>query len=208
MTFNRLNKAAEFYGDGVRCLRAGQFTEAITLLNVSIELNPESHDTLAAQSLAAHEEGRHDLLHSSIMRLLEFSGGEAALRRATAVELYDGGFYLEAVTSVLEALVISPKEPLSCYILGRSYLALQMFSEAERVFNRALILAPDFKVVESHLLWLKSYLSVPEQERIPLLRDAPRVRMHCHPLDVREMKKYPFTADSIRDLYGEENHGR
>jgi tetratricopeptide (TPR) repeat protein len=201
MTFDRSRQAAEFYSDGARYLRIGLFAEAITMLQISTDLHPENADAFAALCLAAHEDSQHDLLYASMVKVLDLSD-RAAVQRATAVNYYDGGFYLEAVTCALESLVVRPDEALGNYILGRSYLALQMFTEAERVLGRALELAPDFKVVESHLMWLKTYLSVPEHKRILLLNIARHVPMHQHPLDVREMEKYPFAKDSLRDLFG------
>ncbi|HMF58348.1 MAG TPA: tetratricopeptide repeat protein [Pyrinomonadaceae bacterium] len=199
--FDRSRQATDFYNDGARCLRMGQFAEAITMLQISISLNPEKPDAFAALCLAAHEDSQHDLLYASVMRLFDLPD-RAAVQRGTAVNYYDSGFYLEAVTCALESLTIRPDEALGNYILGRSYLALNMFAEAERVLGRALELAPDFKVVESHLTWLKTYLSIPECERIPLLETDRSVPMHQHPLDIREMEKYPFAADSLKDLFG------
>lgn len=206
MKLNRVDKAISFYNEGMRLLMEGQFGEAITALRISTDLDGQNSRALAALCLAAHEEGEHGLLYASIMKLLDLSDRSSA-QRATAVSYYDGGFYLEAVTCALESLTICPDDALTNYILGRSYLALHMFGEAERALRRALVIAPDFAVVESLLLWLETYLSVPERERVPLLTNARRVPMHCYPLDVREMEKYPFTQDSLRDLYGEGRPG-
>lgn len=183
---------------------AGHFDKAVALLTTSLNFEGRNPEALAALCLAAHEGGRHDLLHSSIVKLLDFPDNEAAVRRATAVNLYDGGYYMEAVVSSLESLVISTEDPLSCYILGRSYLALHMFAEAERMLRRAHKLAPDFSVVQSLLGWIDGYTSVPETRRPRLLRHAPRVRMHEPPPDESEMAKYPFASDSLEDLFGEE----
>jgi tetratricopeptide (TPR) repeat protein len=200
MTVSKVTKAANFCSEGIRNLRVGQFVEAITMLQISTNLNAENPDAFAALCLAAHEDSQHDLLYAS-MKLLDLPD-RAAIQRATAVNYYDSGFYLEAITCALESLTIRPEDALGNYILGRSYLALQMFGEAERVLQRTIELAPDFKVVESHLTWLKTYLSIPERERIPLLKTNHPVPMHRHPLDIREMKKYPFAPDSLKDLFG------
>jgi tetratricopeptide (TPR) repeat protein len=207
MKFNRIERASDLYNEAVCHLRAGEFAEAITMLQILTNLNAENPEALATLCLAAHEDSQHDLLYASMLKLLDLPD-RAAVQRAMAVNYYDSGFYLEAITCALESLTIRPNEALGNYILGRSYLALHMFVEAERVLGRALDLTPDFKAVESHLIWLKSYLSIPEHERIPLLNTDHPVPMHQHPLDILEMEKYPFTADSLRELYGEEHPGR
>lgn len=204
MSLNKANTTAELYDEGVRSLMAGRFAEAAAFLEGSLSRGGANPDALAALCLAAHEEGRHGLLHSSIMRLLELDEAEAAIRRATAVDLYDGGFYMEAVVSALESLVISPEDPLGCYVLGRSYLALHMLSEAERSLRRALRSAPDFAVARSLLCWIDDYKSAPETRRPRLLEHAPRVRMHEPPPDEGELSKYPFSPDSIKELFGGE----
>ena len=202
MISKKERKAEELYKEGMRCLLAGQFADAVMLLDISTRLFAESADAFAALCLAAHEEGRHDLLHNSLMKLLDLPD-RAAIQRGVAVSYYDGGFYEEAIISVLESISLSPHHSLSNYILGRSYLALQMFGEAERVFQQALKLEPDFTVVQFLLSWLRSYLSSPESEREPLLTNAPRVPMHKYPPEIGELKRYPFAPDSIKDLYGD-----
>src|SRR5256885_6227355 len=111
MIFDRTSQAADFYNDGIRCLRLGQFAEAITMLQISTNLNAENPDAFAALCLAAHEDSQHDLLYASIMRLFELPD-RAAVQRATAVNYYDSGVYLEAITCALESLTICPDEAL------------------------------------------------------------------------------------------------
>jgi hypothetical protein len=82
-----------------------------------------------------------------------------------------------------------------------------MFEEAKRAFRRALELTPDFAVVASLLVWINTYLSVPEYTRVRLLVNAPHVLMHNCPLDIRELEIHPLTRDSTNDLYGNALHG-
>lgn len=178
ISLNRINESISYYDEGIRCLETGQFGEAITQLRISTYLNTENPDAFAALCLAAHEAELDDLLfHTSIMKLLALPDGPA-ISRAMAIDSYQSGFCLEAIVYALKSLDTCPNNVLSIYILGRSYLAAQMFEEAERSLRRALKLEPDFAVVQSLLDRLVSYLSLPE--RIPLL-DTPCVPMHRSP---------------------------
>lgn len=112
MTFDRMSKASDFCDEGVRCLMEGRFGEAITALRISTDLNGQNSKALAALCLAAHEEGAHDLLYVSIMKLFDLPD-RASVQRATAVSYYDGGFYLEAVTCALESLTICSDDALT-----------------------------------------------------------------------------------------------
>jgi tetratricopeptide (TPR) repeat protein len=201
MTIERTHKTAGFYDKGVRCVRVGQFAEAVTILRLAVGIDPENADAHAALCLAAHEEGEHDLIQISTMTLFDLPD-KGARQRALAVSYYDGGFYTDAIKAIEESIYHSPLEALGYYILGRSQLALFNFKEAQASFLKACELSPDFAVVRALLTWLTSYLSVDESERMPLLVNMPRVPLHQPPPDIREMKKYPFTQDSLEDLYG------
>lgn len=188
MSLNRINEALGHYDKGVRCLQAGQFADAITQLRISTLLIPENPDAFAALCLAAHEAESDDLLfHTSMTKLLVLTDGPAILR-AMAIDSYQRGFCPEAIAYASRPLITTPNDVLSIYILGRSYLAAQMFGEAKRALRRALQLEPDFAVVESLLDWLVIYLSVPECERIPLV-NTPVVPMHSYPLTILDLEK-------------------
>jgi tetratricopeptide (TPR) repeat protein len=201
MSLKRIEQADAFYQEGVRGLRAGKFAEAVTLLRLAIGIDPEHADAHPALCLAAHEAGEHDLLQITAIKLLDLPN-KGARERAAAVSHYDCGFYEDAITAIEESIQLYPNEALSYYILGRSQLALFKFKEAQASFLKAYELASDFAVARSLLTWLATYLSVDESERIPLLMNVPRVPMHQPPPDIRDMTKYPFTQDSLDDLYG------
>ncbi len=201
MDLNGAKNVASLYEEGIQLLIAGKFAEAITLLRLAIGIDPEHPNAHAALCLAAHEEGEHDLLYVSTIKLFDLPN-RGAMQRAVAVSYYDSGFYEEAVAAICESIKLCPQEALGFYILGRSQLALFKFKEARASFLKAYELAPDFAVVKSLLTWLTTYLSVDESERLPLLVNTPRVRLHQPPPDIREMTKYPFTQDSLDDLYG------
>src|SRR5882724_9580135 len=180
MSLKRTNEALGYYNKGICCLQTGQFEEAITQLRIATHLNPENPDALAALCLAAHEAESDDLLfHTSLMTLLDFPDSPA-ISRGMAINSYQIGFYPEAIVYALKSQVICPNDVLSAYILGRSYLAAQMFEEAKSSLRRALELEPDFAVVRSILNWLVTYLSVSELDRIPIV-DTPGVPLHKYP---------------------------
>lgn len=188
MSLKRINEALGYYNKGIRCLKSGQFAEAITQLRIVTHLNPENPDAFAALCLAAHEAESDDLLfHTSFMNLLDFPYGPA-ISRGMAINSYQIGFYLEAIVYALKSQVICPNDVLSIYILGRSYLALQMFEEAKRSLRRALELEPDFAIVRSLLNWLATYLSVPELDRISI-EDTPGVPLHNYPSNIGGLEK-------------------
>ena len=194
-------EVTNLYEEGIQCLRSGNFTEAITILRLAIGIDPEHANAHAALCLAAHEAGEHDLIQISAMKLIDLPN-RCARQLATSVSYYDGGFYEDAIKIIEESIRLCPHEALSYYILGRAQLALFKFKEAQASFLKACELASDFAVARSLLTWLATYLSVDESERIPLLMNVSRVPMHQPPPDIRDMTKYPFTQDSLDDLYG------
>ncbi len=201
MIFSTMNKAREIFEQAMCSLRGGKFVEAITVLRLVISIDPQHADAHAALCVAAHEEGEHDLIYTSTMKLFDLPE-RAAIHRAVAVSYYDSGCYKEAVNTICESIQLCPDEALNYYILGRSQLALFELKEARESLLKACNLAPDFAVVKSLLTWLDKYLSIEEGERLPLLVNMPCVPMHRPPPDICEMKKYPFTQDSLNDLYG------
>lgn len=201
MIFDREEKAADFYRDGLSELRRGEFTEATKLLTVAVFLRPQFAGAHAALCLAAHEARDHHRLFNALMELLDLPD-EAAVLRGLAVSSYEAGMYEEAIISIQESINIRPQDALSHYILGRSHLAIHEFNEATESFHKALELSPDFAIVESLLRWISNHLSVAEDERVRLLINAPRVPMHQPPPDTREMEKLHLTPDSIQILYG------
>lgn len=203
MTAEDQKDEADFYGEGVRNLQAGKFALAASLLSFATIVRLNEADALAALCLAAHEGGRHDMLYASFLKLTELPE-QAAVLRGLAISNYDAGLYAEAVIASHRSLALAPDVTLTYYILGRSYLALHRFAEAQKEFQQALKLADNFAVVEALQLWVNVYLSAPTEKRIPLLLKAPVTRMHRPPPDARSLAQYPFTPDSlefIEDIY-------
>lgn len=181
MSFKRSNEALSYYDEGIRCLRIGQFAEAVIQLKLSTYLDNENPDALVALCLAAHEVELDDpLFHMSLSRLLVLPDGPA-LPLGIAIQDYRRGFYTDAIAYASRSLNRYSRSSLSLYVLGRAYLAEQMFEESKSSFRRALELDPDFAVVQKLYRWLLTYLSFPENERHQTL-EIPGTPMHCYPL--------------------------
>lgn len=157
---NRTNRATGHYNMGLRCLKMGDFADAIAQLRTASELYSEDEETFAALCLAVDESESEDSTFDGLMvRLWSLPDG-AAFQLVWAIDSRRRGLYLDAIVYVLRSVLIAPNNVSSIYVLGRSYLAARMFESATRSFRRALELAPDFAIARSKLDSLSTCLPV------------------------------------------------
>lgn len=159
------SRATSHYNRGLRCLKIGDFAEAITHLRTAAEVHSEDEETLAALCLAIDESEAEDSTFDASIAKLWSLPDSAAFQRALAIDSYRCGLYLDAIVYAVRSVLIAPDDVISIYVLGRSYLAARMYQEAKISFLRALELEPDFAIARSRLNSLSTCLSVTRRAR-------------------------------------------
>lgn len=153
---------AAYYNRGLRCLKIGDFAEAIAQLKTAAEPYWGDEETLAALCLAIDEaEAEDSTFDDSMAKLWSLPDGAAFQRawRSTAT----GADYISTLLFTLYDPFLSHlMTSISIYVLGRSYLAAGMYEEAKTSFRRALELEPDFRIARSRLNSLSTYLPSPD----------------------------------------------
>lgn len=145
------SRATACYKKGLRCLKLGDFAEAITQLRTASEECSEDEEIFALLCLAIEEaEAEDSTFDSSMARLWSLPDG-AAFQRALAIDCFRGGLYIDAIVYAIRSVLIAPDNVFSIYVLGRSYLAARMYKEAKKSFRRAIELEPDFAIARSRL---------------------------------------------------------
>lgn len=154
------SKAICYYKNGLRCLKLGDFAEAIAQLRTAAELCSEDEEAFAALCLAADEAESDDSTFDVLMTRVWTVPDGAAFLRVLAIDSCRRGLYLDAIVYALQSVLIAPNNVLSIYVLGRSYLAARNFESAKRSFRRALELEPDFAIARSKLNLVSTRLSM------------------------------------------------
>lgn len=150
------------YQKAIRLIRSGRFSDAIAELTKAAGLDPNNDETFAALCLTAHEAELHDSTFEFAMDRLWLLPCGAAFKRALALDCCRQGLSAEAIVYALESVFLNPKDALSIYVLGLSYMAAKKYSFAERSFRRALELEPDFAIARSKLDSISTSFTSPD----------------------------------------------
>jgi len=161
---------------GADQLKAGQFAEAVDLLDRARTLDPSDPQTRLNLALALQGAGRHtEALQHFIALQKETPDSPAPFLYATA-SLLALGKPEDALGVAKEACRSAPESPQALYVHGQALLALSRLPQAEQAFASALQYAPAWAEA-----WVQCGIARYRQGAIEGAKAAMRQALHVAP---------------------------
>ena len=116
---------------------------AVEFLNKGLELQPDSTESLVLLGNIYLSQGNNKEAAAVFKKLFEVTNGNAQILRRLAATLFEAKDFAETAGVLEELAKRADPDRLSQLLLGRSYLGMNRYSDAIRLFNEVLSRVPD-----------------------------------------------------------------
>jgi len=141
----------------------GNNTEAVKLLNKSLELNPNRPDVYNALGWVAFTKGDYEEATTHWRRALKIDARLPDLRSSIAFSLMALGRYTEAIEQLENNIQLFPQSVYSHFLLGQAYLQLKDYENAKKHYQTAIEL--DQNYVNAYYGLSNAYSRLKQQDK-------------------------------------------
>ena len=128
---------------GISLYQNNQFSEAIPLLKLGIDLNPRDEMNFYRLGHSFYKLHQYDMACPYLQRAVELEPNDESNQYLLGASLYNLNRFTEAEPYLQRAVKLNHTEENYCYLLGCCLYKLNRFTEAEPHLQRAVELKPD-----------------------------------------------------------------
>ena len=123
---------------GISLYQNNEFSEAIPLLKLGIDLNPRDEMNFYRLGLSFYKLRQYDMAHPYLQRAVELEPDDESNQYLLGASLYNLNRFAEAEPHLQRAVELNHLEENNCYLLGCCLYKLDRFSEAQPHLQRAV----------------------------------------------------------------------
>lgn len=146
------------YDKVIELFNLGQVQAAIDLAKEVVKKNPNYALVHYKLGTMLESQGNQQEALISFARAKELRPNNLEMRNAYAMSLLNNGAFLEAKAELESIIQEDPKIAEPHNYLGVIYINLELYSQAEKEFEKALAINPNYKAAEFNLFKLKEIM--------------------------------------------------
>ncbi|MFZ0464131.1 MAG: DUF3857 domain-containing protein [Candidatus Acidiferrales bacterium] len=143
--------SAQLMEAGAAELKAGNYTNALQLLEQVAQLNPQQKDVWLDIGVARLQTGKFDDAAAALRKHLELNPTDDSANNLLGIALYDERKYDDARAAFEKQIARKPLDPNAYEYLGTVYIDQKKFPEAIAELEKAVVLDPDSPAVRLRL---------------------------------------------------------
>jgi len=162
---------------GISLYQNNEFSEAIPLLKLGIDLNPRDEMNFYRLGLSFYKLRQYDMARPYLERAVELEPNDESNQYLLGASLYNLSRFTEAAPHLQRAVELNHAEENCCYLLGCCLYKLERYEDAVEHLQRSVNLKPidNREGVSSNKKWLQKCLEKLTAVRLELAEPNPNL---------------------------------